>query len=311
MDVSIVIVSYNTRDLTLACLASVYEQTRDASFEVIVVDNQSHDGSADAIASAYPQVRLIRSDANLGFAKANNVAGRQATGEYLLLLNPDTVILEGAVQKALAFARGNPRAGIVGGRTYFGDMSLNPTSVHGRPTPWSLLCMGVGLSALFRHSRLFDPESLGKWQRDSRREVDVVTGCFCLVRRDLWDQLGGYDESFFMYGEDTDLSMRAWEAGSTCMICPDAKLIHYGGQSEKVRSDKMIRLFRAKVQLFQKHWSRPTVPFGVMMLKFWALTRATGTALLRRVDPTKQAAHEAWRDIWRRRAEFVDVGQKR
>jgi N-acetylglucosaminyl-diphospho-decaprenol L-rhamnosyltransferase len=310
MDVSILIISYNTRELTLACLASVYAQTRDVEFEILVVDNESKDGSADAIASAYPHVRLIRPGANLGFAGGNNLAAKSAAGEFLLLLNPDTVILDGAIQKAVAFARSNPRAGIVGGRTYFGDMTLNPTSVHGRPTAWSLLCMGMGLSTLFRQTRLFDPESLGRWPRDSHREVDVVTGCFCLVRRDLWQTLGGYDESFFMYGEDTDLSIRAWEVGSACMVCPDAKLIHYGGQSEKVRSDKMIRLFRAKAQLFEKHWSRPAVWFGILMLKFWALTRTLGTGLWRYLNPAKQASYEAWRDIWRRRAEFADLRSK-
>jgi|SRR5688500_15454340 len=310
MDVSILIISYNTRDLTLACLHSVYAETRDVEFEVIVLDNESNDGSADAIATVFPQARLIRPDANLGFARGNNLAAMSASGEFLLLLNPDTVILEGAVQRVVAFARAHPRAGIVGGRTYFGDMTLNPSSVHGRPTPWSLLCMGIGLSVLFRRSRLFDPESLGRWARDSKRDVDVVTGCFCLVRRDLWDRLGGYDESFFMYGEDTDLSIRAWKVGSSCLVCPEAKLIHYGGQSEKVRADKMIRLFRAKAQLLEKHWSRPTARFGVMMLKYWALTRTVGMGVARILNPAKRASYDAWSDIWRRRSEFADLRRK-
>jgi len=169
MDVSILVISYNTCDLTLACLESVFKETRQVTFEVILLDNASADGSADAVAERCPQVRLMRSGQNLGFAKGNNVAAREAQGEYLLLLNSDTVVLDGAIDKVVSFARSRPDTGIVGGRTYFGDGSLNPTSCHGRPTPWSLLCMGLGLSSVFRGSRLFDPESIGGWRRDSVR----------------------------------------------------------------------------------------------------------------------------------------------
>ncbi len=111
--------------------------------------------------------------------------------------------------------------GIVGGRTYFDDMTLNPELLPRPATPWSLLCMGSGLSSVFRRSRLFDLESLGPWPRDTDNDVDIVTGCFCLVRRELWATLGGFDEGFFMYGEDTDLCIRAWQAGSACAICAE------------------------------------------------------------------------------------------
>ncbi|HEX2973908.1 MAG TPA: glycosyltransferase family 2 protein [Tepidisphaeraceae bacterium] len=304
VDVSILIVSYNTREMTLACLRSVYEQTHGISFDVLVVDNDSHDGSAEAIAEQFPQARLIRPGKNIGFAAANNLAARQATGEYLLLLNPDTVILDGAIQKVLAFAKTHPEAGIVGGRTFFGDGSLNYNSCHGRPTPWSLLCMGLGLSSLFRRSRFFNPESLGAWKRDSVKAVDAVTGCFLLIRRDLWMHLEGFDESFFMYGEETDLCWRAREQGYKCLIDAEAKLIHYGGASEKVRADKMIRLFRAKTHLFQKHWNQHMVWFGVRMLDLWAFSRMVVLSVLRRIQPSRAEAYQAWQEIWRRRREF-------
>lgn len=254
--VAILVVSFNTRELTLACLRSVYAATTGLSFQVVVVDNASGDASAQAIAESFPQVNLVALGENVGFARANNIAARLVRADYFLLLNPDTEVRDGAVQAAVAFADGRPDVGIVGGRTLFADGSLNPTSCHGRPTLWSLVCMGTGLSSLFRRSRMFDPESLGPWPRNSVREVDVVTGCFCLVRQSLWEHLGGFDESFFMYGEDTDLSIRAWRAGSKCMLCPDVELIHHGGQSEKVKADKMVRLFQAKVRLFRKHWNR-------------------------------------------------------
>lgn len=304
MDVTILIVSYNTRDLTLACLDSVYRQTQGLAYEVIVIDNQSADGSADAIAEKFPQATLIRSEANLGFAKANNVAARQAQGKFLLLLNPDTVILDGAVQKCHEFATRHSEAGIFGGRTFFGDGRLNPDSCHGRPTPWSLLCMGTGLAKAFSGSSWFNPEALGNWPRDTAAEVDAVTGCFLMIRRELWNELNGFDEWFFMYGEDTDLCLRARERGSKCLICPDARLIHYGGSSEKIRADKMIKLFRSKVQLATKHWKPGSVWFGLRMLELWALTRMICLGILKMVDPRRAEAYRAWRDVWQGRQRF-------
>jgi hypothetical protein len=305
LDLSILIVSYNTRELTLECLRSVFDQTRGIKFEVIVVDNASTDGSPDAIASRFPQARLTRLERNIGFAAGNNLAAGTAGGRRLLLLNPDTVILDAAVNRVMEFADAHPSAGIVGGRTFYGDGSLNYTSCHGRPTVWSLLCMGFGLSSIFRRSRLFNPESLGSWKRDTVREVDVVTGCFLLIDRDLWQRLGGFDESFFMYGEETDLCLRAWDLGSRCMICPEAKLIHHGGRSERARADKLVKTFRAKVQLLQKHWRRGTPWFGCTMLRLWALNRMAILSLARHLRPDCQEGYEAWRAVWRRRGEWA------
>jgi N-acetylglucosaminyl-diphospho-decaprenol L-rhamnosyltransferase len=307
MDVSVLIVSFNTRELTLACLKSVYDQTSGLAFELIVVDNASDDGSAGAVRSMFPQVRLIVSDKNLGFARANNLAAKYATGEFILLLNPDTVILDGAIQRAVAFAREHREVGIVGGRTYFGDMSVNRNSCHGRPTVWSMFCKGTGLSSVFRGSGLVDSESLGKWDRSTARAVDAVTGCFMLIEKGLWDRLGGFDESFFMYGEDTDLCIRAWAVGSGCMICPEARLIHYGGKSEKIRADKMVRLFRAKAQLIRRHWSGGTVWFGISMLKWWVGSRAAATGIAGILSAKAKTSGAQWRAVWDRRREFCDV----
>jgi GT2 family glycosyltransferase len=308
MDVSVLIISYNTRDLTAACLRSVFAETRDLSFEVIVLDNASSDGSAELVAAEFPQVRLLRPGRNLGFAAGNNAAARHAAGDYLLLLNPDTVVLDNAIGTAAAFARAHPEAGVVGGRTFKADGSLDYRSCHGRPTPWSSLCMGIGLSSLFQRSRLFNPESLGRWRRDTVRRVDAVSGCFFLVERCLWQQLGGFDESFFMYWEDTDLCLRAGAAGRACLICPDAKLIHHGAQSDRVRSEKIIRLFRAKAQLVRKHWSPATRGLGVWSLNCYALSRLTALGLLRRLWPRRPALGESyavWQEVWSRRGEFA------
>lgn len=304
LDVSILIVSFNTRQITLACLRSVIENIGDLSAEIIVIDNASKDGSAEAIAQGYPTVKVIALEENIGFAAANNLAAKHANGRYLLLLNPDTVVLDQAIQKIVAFADAHPEAGIFGGRTFFEDGSLNYTSCHGFPAPWSVFCIASGLSRLFPRSGVFDPESLGRWQRDTVRQVDAVTGCFMLIRRQVWDTLGGFDKSFFMYGEETDFCWRARKLGIICLICPDARIIHYGGRSESTQAEKMLRLFRAKALLFRKHWRKRAVWFGILMLELWAFTRMLGYGVLRLVSASYQPMYDTWRQIWRRRYQF-------
>ncbi len=304
MDVAILIISYNTRDLALACLKSVYEQTSGIDFEVLVVDNQSADGSAGTIAAEFPQVDLIRAPKNLGFAGGNNLAAKNSRGDWLLLLNPDTVVLDGAIQRLHAFAKTHLEASIFGGRTAFSDGSLNPKSCWRRATPWSTFCFASGLSRLFRRSALFNPEAYGGWQRDTTREVDIVSGCFFLIRKRLWDELGGFDLAFFMYGEEADLCLRAKRLGHKCLICPEATIIHYGGASEKVRADKMVKLFVAKTQLFDRHWWPGTRWFGRRCFDMWAFSRMAAFGLLRWVQPRHRESFETWRAIWGRRSEW-------
>lgn len=302
--ISVIVVSYNTRDMTLACLASVYKHSVGEDVDLIVIDNDSSDGSADAIAANFPELTLIRSRENLGFAQANNLAARQARGDYLLLLNPDTLVLEGSINRLYSFAKAHPLHRIYGGRTLFADHSLNPSSCWGRATPWSFFCYGTGLTSLFRKSKLFNPEAYGAWQRDSVREVDIVSGCFFLVEKKLWDELGGFDPKFFMYGEEADLCLRAKKLGARPVICPDATIIHYGGASEKVRSDKMVRLFSAKIELIKRHWSPAWVPFGVLMYKWAALSRWQVCAVLALFRPKFKESALSWRQIWQRRREW-------
>ena len=154
------------------------------------MDNASPDGSAAAIAAAFPGLRLIASGENLGFAKGNNLAAREAKGAYILLLNPDTLVLDHAIDRIVAFAERTPAAGIWGGRTLHGDRTLNPSSVFGRVTLWSLFCRATGLALIFKGSAFFNPEGIGAWDRGDEREVDVVQGSFFLVRRALWERLG-------------------------------------------------------------------------------------------------------------------------
>ena len=306
MDLSIIVVSYNTRDLTLGCIRSIYKETRDISFEVIVVDNASSDGSADALEAEFPSMRLVRSSSNDGFAAANNQAAEIASGSQLLLLNPDTIVLDGAVQKLVQFARDNRNFAIFGGRTIFEDGSLNPESCWRRPTLWSTLCSATGLSSFLRGSVLFDSESYGHWQRDSVREVDIVSGCFFLISKKLWDELGGFDTEYFMYGEEADLCLRARHMGHKAVIFPGAVIVHHGGRSESVPGDKLVRLLRSKNLLIQRHWRSPMARIGSAMLKFWVLTRRIYWGL-RTLLAQKTAIPKAamYKDVWMRRSEWT------
>lgn len=306
MAVSVLVVSFNTRDLTMECLRSVYRQTAVGTFELIVLDNASSDGSADAIAAEFPAVRLVRSQENLGFAQGNNVAAGHATGEYLLLLNPDTVVLDGAIDRLLAFALGNPASGIWGGRTVYADGSLNPASCWGRQTLWSTFCLASGLCSVFRESRWFNPEGYGGWDRGTVRAVDIVSGCFFMIRRDFWHQLGGFRRQYFMYGEEADLCLRAWREGARPAVTPEAVIVHYGGASERVRADKMVRLLKAKCQLIRDHWPASMRALGLVFLGSWPLSRWLVWSCLRPfVGQRATEAAGCWRQVWSSRAQWL------
>ena len=306
VDVSILIVSFNTRDMTCEAIASVVRETREVSCEIIAVDNASTDGSADAIATHPDRPKLIRLAENIGFARGNNLAAQNATGEFLLLLNPDTVVKDCAIDRLVAFARANSEAMIWGGRTMFADGRLNPSSCWQRITFWNLITKATGLAAIFPNSAVFNPEAYGGWQRDSVRYVDIVSGCFFLVRRSDWEKLGGFDAAYFMYGEEADLCLRARRMGARPMITPDAAIVHYGGASERTRTGKMVRLLAAKATLINRHWPRSAKGLGLLLLSMWPLTRWMALAAMERVsgDPATQEAAATWRAIWRARSEW-------
>lgn len=298
--VSIIVVSYNTREMTLECLRSVQAESR-LPYELIVVDNTSTDGSAEAIAEEFPDITLLAENENHGFAKANNIAAARAQGEYVLLLNPDTVVLDKAIDKLVAFAEDRPDARVWGGRTLYGDRSLNPTSCWRRMSLWNISCRTFGLTGIFPNSPAFNSEAYGGWDRSTERLVDIVTGCFLLIRREDWQALGGFDLTFFMYGEEADLCLRATQTlGASPRMTPDAVIVHYGGASEKVRSDKMVRLLRAKSELISRHipgWQRP---LAKTLFRFWPLTRRLAFSILR---PGGDNAR-VWSEIWKRRQEW-------
>ncbi|WP_319562185.1 glycosyltransferase family 2 protein [Marispirochaeta sp.] len=304
IDVSIIIVSYNTARLTCDAVASVYHRTRNISFEIIVVDNNSDDESVALLQQNFPSLRIICLETNIGFAAANNLAAETARGRYFLLLNPDTIVLSSSIDKIVSFADENPRYGIYGGSTFYGDMSRNPTAGWNMSTPWSLLCSASGLSSLFRDSRRFNPESLSWWNWNKPMEVDIVTGCFLLIPSELWHRLGGFDTRFYMYGEDADLCLRSAAINRFCIIVPDAEIIHFGGASESIRADKLIRLLRAKTQLFRKHWGNVGSTYAVIMLKIWSLSRTIVFRILTLFDKKHEGSFRSWQKVWISRREW-------
>lgn len=294
---TIIVVSYNTRQITLDCLTSIYAQTHEIDFELIVVDNASSDGSADAIAEAFPQADLLRSAENLGFARANNIAATRARGEYLLLLNPDTVVLDQSIDRLMRFAITQPDAMIWGARTLFPDNRLNPYSCWRDQSLWTLFCRLTGVTRLAPESNLWNPEVYGGWLRDTEREVDIVVGCVFLIPRAFWERLGGFDLRFVMYAEEADLCLRARALGARPRLTPSAEFVHYGAASDTVRADKTVRVIKAKMTLILKHWQGPRRWLGIWLMALWPWSRQ----LLERL----RGRPGEWSEIWARRKEWM------
>jgi GT2 family glycosyltransferase len=305
--VSILMVSFNTAEMTLEAIRSVFRET-ETPFELIVLDNASNDGSADRIQEEFGElVTLVRSDENHGFAQGNNLAARHAQGKYLLLLNPDTVVLDKAIDRLVEFARHEQDARIWGGRTVFGDGSLNPQSCFSAQSLRSLTLQVLGLSSLFRNSEFLNPEGLGGWDRSSERAVDIVSGCFFLIEREFWNQLGGFESEFFMYGEEADLCLRAQrDFGAQPMITPSATIVHYGGAAEATQEGKLVKLIAAKTLLIKRHFEPPRVSAGVTLLKLWPLSRWLAHETLSTLGRSESRDRaRVWRAVWQRRSEWT------
>lgn len=286
IDVSILMVSYNTRDLTLKALRALPMACPGLSFEIIVVDNASSDGSADAICDDHPSVQVVRSSVNLGFARAVNLAAAQATGRYLLLLNPDTVPDGPFVAELAEYAGKHPECGIYGGRTVRED-GRDYLAGYKFPT--------LGLYAWFAtgFSILYNLEELPRLDRSKPTPVPALSGCLMMIDRDLWESLRGFDPDYFMYCEDADLCWRATLAGARPTLVPTARIIHLGGRASSSTSRKVDMLMRGKISFLHKHWSPRRARLGRFLLLFGVGMRA----FLRR---------EPWLTSWRNRASWRD-----
>lgn len=303
--VSILVVSHNGPEWLELSLRALLEEARPTcSFELIVVDSASQEPTRELLAAWQDRATVIWSEENIGFARGCNLAARRASGDRLLLLNPDAVVQEGCVDNLVEFLDARPGAGLVGGRTMRPDGRVDPSSCWGRPTLWSTFCFAVGLSTAFRGSRIFDPESLGTWERDSVREVDIVTGCLLMTTRETWDRLGGFDEDFFMYGEDADLNLRAAGLGMRPAITPDAVVIHAVGASSGRKPHKNRLLMTGKATLIRKRWSSRRARAGLGLLLVGAAVRAADERVRRTADPSwlPLVADRSWTRGWPARA---------
>lgn len=266
MDMSIIIVSWNTRQLLRGCLDSIYKETQKINFEVFVVDNASSDGSAEMSKTDYPQVRLIENKNNAGFAAANNLALKRASGRYVLFLNPDTVILDGALDKGVQIMDGRPEISILGAKTFNADMTRQKT-IAPNPNLLSQIFLLTKLRHIFPKSKIIKKYQRFDFDYDKESFIDGHTqGSFLLIRKNVLDAIGSFDEKFYIWFEEVDLCFRARQGGYKILYSPEIKIIHYGGESFKqVMALKKQRMYNRS--LFYYFWkNKPKRQYFILRL---------------------------------------------
>lgn len=267
MKLTVVIVSYNVSHYLLQCLDSLGSALSGVDSEVIVVDNHSRDDSVALVREFHPEVKVIENIHNLGFSKANNIALRQARGEYALLLNPDTIVADNTISDCLAFLDRHPDAGAAGVMMLNADGTVAPESRRGVPTPMTSFYKLSGLCKLFPRSRRFGRYYLGHLSWQSPQQIDIVSGAFCMLRCSVLQKVGLLDEDYFMYGEDIDLSYRILKHGATNWYLP-YHILHYKGESTQKSSFRYVHVFyQAMLIFFRKHFANlgflVTVPIKI------------------------------------------------
>jgi GT2 family glycosyltransferase len=298
MKLSIVIICWNDLRVIGDCLRSIYQGTHATDFEVIVSDNGSTDGSVEFIRQQFPQVRVIENRANLRFSKGNNVGIRASQGDYVLILNPDTIIHDWALDKWMDFADRHPEAGAFGCRVVGADGSYQE-SARPFPTIRRDLIAALYLRPLARLSKVFTSDHYWAWKGDTERRVDWQCGCSVLFRGDLLRSLGGFDEQFFYYYEDVDLCRRVWQAGYPIIYTPDVTITHLGGQSTTKRFplsfelDKQITRYR----YYHKYYGRSGARQCRLVLLTWYSVRRLVYGILQMIKPTEFRKHRL--DLYR------------
>jgi len=259
---SIVIVNFNAEKLLQKCISSVYAETKRVPFDIWVIDNNSKDTSVLMVRQNFPQVNLIENKENVGFARANNQAITKCSGNYILLLNPDTLILKNAIEKTIEFMDGNPEVGICGCKVLNEDGTLQLACHRSIPTPGVAFFRLTGLSKLFPNSKITAKYNLTHLDPDSPHQVDAVSGAFLMIRKEVVNGIGLLDERFFMYGEELDWCLRAKKAGWAIMYYPDANIVHYKGECSKFNHRKAAFEFYRSMYLFhKKHFAENYNPF--------------------------------------------------
>ncbi|MGI6478241.1 MAG: glycosyltransferase [Salinivirgaceae bacterium] len=280
---SVIIVNYNVRYFLEQCLHSVRKASQDISCEIFVVDNNSYDNSCEMVRNLFPEVKLIENKENLGFSKANNLAIRKSKGKYVLLLNPDTIVQEDTFTKTVNFMESTHDAGGLGVKMIDGNGDFLPESKRGLPKPMTAFYKIFGLSALFPKSKTFGKYHLSYLDPNETHEVDVLSGAFMLMRKSALDKVGLLDETFFMYGEDIDLSYRLQLGGYKNYYFPHTTIVHYKGESTKKSSVNYVMVFYNAMEIFfKKHFQNRLIGIFSICVKFAIYFRAF-LAILKRV----------------------------
>lgn len=254
IDLTISIVNWNTKNYLKQCLQSIIEKIVDIAYEIIVVDNNSEDGSVDMVQSNFPEIKLIRNNTNFGFAKASNQAYKISSGKYILLLNPDIEIVNSAVQGMIDFMESNPRVGALGPKLITSNGNLDP-SCRNIPNFFTDFVESSFLDILFPKSKFFNYLKMGNWNHNQIREVEQLKGACILFRREALEKSGFMDEQFFMYYEEVDLCYRIKKTGCKIYFLPRVEVIHHGGGSAKqIESEAIYQRLKSKIKFFRKHY---------------------------------------------------------
>jgi GT2 family glycosyltransferase len=263
VDISVVIVAWNAKKYVELCLQSLVDAPPRRSMEVFVVDNASADGTLEMIETHFSWVKLIKSPENLGFSRGNNVAIRQTAGRYVALVNPDVIVLPDCLDALADFLDKNPKVGNVGPRVFNPDMTQQSTCRR-FPTLWNNFCSASRLEGIFKGSRFFAGEHMFYFPHDRTLSVDVIVGCFSMIRREALDQVGLLDEGLFMYGDDVDWCRRARNAGWDVVFYPSARAIHDRG---KTTAPFPVHFAVAQQRSVLHYWTKHHTTFGVMGIK--------------------------------------------
>jgi GT2 family glycosyltransferase/lipopolysaccharide/colanic/teichoic acid biosynthesis glycosyltransferase len=256
LDLSIIIVNYNVKEFLQNLIHSIEKASLNLTKEIIIIDNASDDGSVDFIKEKFPQIKLIANSKNLGFGKANNIGLKQAAGKYILLINPDTLVAEDTFEKMIKFFESNSEAGLAGCKILNPDGSLQLACRRSFPGPWTSFTKVTGLSSMFPNNKIFARYNLTYLDENKTYEVDAISGSFMMMRKEVYEKVGGFDEQFFMYGEDLDLCFRIQQSGFKVYYVHSTQIIHYKGESTKRSSLDETKVFYSAMHLFvKKHLS--------------------------------------------------------
>jgi N-acetylglucosaminyl-diphospho-decaprenol L-rhamnosyltransferase len=302
--IAIIIVTYNSAQHIEDCLRSVAEQLPRDGSRIVVFDNASIDESCEIVAKRWPNVQLMRSDVNLGFGRACNQAAKEVDAKYILLLNPDAVLQPECIANLLDLARRFPAAGLYGGRVFTPE-GLPTYSCFSHLSLWVIWCNSTGLSRIFFRSELLNPQLMGGWAFDTEREVDVIAGSLLLVDTQAWEHLGGFDEQFFLYAEDSDLCRRAANLGYSPIVTPKARIVHIRGASSTSKANALVMLYQGEITLIRKIWSGPRRVIAERILVGGILLRAVLSYARSTKNFNSGREPEDWSALWRRRKEWL------